>query len=121
MEVISSPALKAEIAGLQLSAEHQTAAAPVLAANVRLIAACLQRLPEILDGSLQITDVMFPGGSSELVEPIYKNPLLSAPFNEQLAGILCSYVGSLAQVPLSSPPRCFLYLWADVFSQGMLA
>ena len=28
---------------------------------------------------------MFPGGSPHLVEPIYKNPKLSAPFNEQLA------------------------------------
>ena len=46
---------------------------------------------------------MFPGGSPELVEPIYKNPLLSAPFNEQLASILCSYVADMAQVPLSCP------------------
>lgn len=30
-------------------------------------------------------DIMFPGGSPHLVEPIYKNPKLSAPFNEQLA------------------------------------
>ena len=35
---------------------------------------------------------MFPGGSPELVEPIYKNLKLSAPFNEQLADVLCVYV-----------------------------
>ena len=28
---------------------------------------------------------MFPKGSPELVEPIYKNAVLSAPFNEQMA------------------------------------
>ena len=39
-----------------------------------------------------MTDVMFPGGSPELVEPIYKNPKLSAPFNEQLTAIVCDYV-----------------------------
>ena len=36
-------------------------------------------------------DVMFPGGSPELVEPIYKNPRLSAPFNEQLAAAIRAY------------------------------
>ena len=92
----------------------------MLATNVRLIAACLQRLPEILDGSLQITDVMFPGGSPELVEPIYKNPLLSAPFNEQLASILCSYVGNLAQVPLLST-KILPLLMAYAFLQGMVS
>ncbi len=35
---------------------------------------------------------MFPGGSPELVEPIYKNLKLSAPFNEQLTAIICDYV-----------------------------
>ncbi len=35
---------------------------------------------------------MFPGGSPELVEPTYKNPKLSAPFNEQLTSIICDYV-----------------------------
>ena len=39
-----------------------------------------------------MTDVMFPGGSPELVEPIYKNSKLSAPFNEQLTAIVCDYV-----------------------------
>ena len=29
--------------------------------------------------------MMFPKGSPELVEPIYKNAVLSAPFNEQMA------------------------------------
>ena len=36
-------------------------------------------------GAVDIAEVMFPGGSPHLVEPIYKNPKLSAPFNEQLA------------------------------------
>ena len=36
-------------------------------------------------------DVMFPGGSPHLVEPIYKDPALSAPFNEQLAAVVLAH------------------------------
>ena len=43
-------------------------------------------------GTVNTAEVMFPGGSPELVEPIYKNPKLSAPFNEQLADVICAYV-----------------------------
>jgi len=42
--------------------------------------------------------VMFPKGSPELVEPIYKNPLLSAPFNEQLAAAIRAYALHMLQV-----------------------
>ena len=45
-----------------------------------------------------MTDVMFPGGSPELVEPIYKNPQLSAPFNEQLAAAIRTFVQHCIQV-----------------------
>ena len=36
--------------------------------------------------------MMFPGGSPDLVEPIYKNEKLSAPFNAQLAAAVRLYV-----------------------------
>ena len=68
------------------------ATAKPLEANITLIWACMQALPQILTGEVKVPDVMFPGGSAELVEPIYKNPLLSAPFNEQLALIVIDYV-----------------------------
>lgn len=45
-------------------------------------------------------DVMFPGGSPRLVEPIYKNPKLSAPFNVQLAAAVRTYVEDRLQVLL---------------------
>jgi hypothetical protein len=47
---------------------------------------------------VKVTDVMFPGGSPELVEPIYKNPILSAPFNEQLATLIKAYVAERFKV-----------------------
>lgn len=49
-------------------------------------------------GRLKVTDVMFPSGSPALVEPIYSNPLLSAPFNEQLAAAVVGYVKQRLQV-----------------------
>lgn len=44
---------------------------------------------------MDIAEVMFPGGSPHLVEPIYKNPKLSAPFNEQLAAAVVARVRHL--------------------------
>jgi len=42
-------------------------------------------------GEVKVPEVMFPGGSPHLVEPIYKDPNLSAPFNEQLASIVLAH------------------------------
>ncbi len=43
-------------------------------------------------GITEVNDVMFPNGSSDLVEPIYNNAALSMPFNEQLADVISTYV-----------------------------
>ena len=45
--------------------------------------------------------MMFPKGSPELVEPIYKNPVLSAPFNEQLTAAIYAYTVNMLQVCLA--------------------
>jgi hypothetical protein len=45
---------------------------------------------------------MFPGGSPALVEPIYSSPLLSAPFNEQLAAAVVECVRACLQVTMRS-------------------
>ena len=52
----------------------------------------------MLTGRLKVTDAMFPGGSPALVEPIYSSPLLSAPFNEQLAAALRAFVAARLEV-----------------------
>jgi hypothetical protein len=54
-----------------------------------------------------VTDVIFPGGSPALVEPIYSSPLLSAPFNEQLAAALVEYVRACLQVTTRSTASCY--------------
>jgi hypothetical protein len=58
-------------------------------------------------GKVKVPDVIFPEGSPHLVEPIYKNPKLSAPFNVQLAAAVRTYVEDRLQV---HPP-----LWQSEF------
>nr|MCR4945018.1 SDR family NAD(P)-dependent oxidoreductase [Clostridium sp.] len=49
---------------------------PKLEGFNKLISACLENYKEIINGQVLATDIMFPGGKSSLVEPIYKdNPL----------------------------------------------
>lgn len=81
---------------------------PDLAANVVLVWACTQALPDILRGKVKVPDVMFPEGSPHLVEPIYKNPKLSAPFNQQLAAAVRAYVQDRLQVRSLHVRCCFL-------------
>ena len=57
----------------------------------------------MLTGRLKVTDAMFPGGSPALVEPIYSSPLLSTPFNEQLAAALRDFV--LARLDVRAQAR----------------
>lgn len=87
------PAVAAELTALaETGRTLEAQIAPDVASNMRLIRVCMEALPEILVGRVKVPDIMFPGGSPELVEPIYKNPKLSAPFNEQLAGMLRGFV-----------------------------
>ena len=57
-------------------------------------------------GEVPIPEVMFPGGSPHLVEPIYQNPTLSAPFNEQLSSVIiarCAAPGFIRKIELNKP------------------
>ncbi|MGA8164059.1 MAG: SDR family NAD(P)-dependent oxidoreductase [Waddliaceae bacterium] len=63
-----------------------------LKAQVALLEACLQALPEILIGKRQTTDVMFPNATMELVGSIYTGNVISDLFNDALAGILTNYI-----------------------------
>jgi polyketide synthase PksN len=49
-----------------------------------LVNACLTRLPEVLTGRVNITQVMFPGGSMKLVEPTYHGDPIRDYFNREL-------------------------------------
>ncbi|KJH66470.1 SDR family NAD(P)-dependent oxidoreductase [Chromobacterium violaceum] len=73
----------------ELSADSQRQA------QVALADACLQRLPEILDGRLQATDVIFPRSSMEKVEGVYRNNARSDYFNRVVADVALTHVETL--------------------------
>nr|BAP05594.1 CalF [uncultured Candidatus Entotheonella sp.] len=71
---------------------------PDLKTSVNLVDACLRGLPEILRGTLQATEVIFPRSSMENVENIYKRNVLSDYFNAMVAEVVARYIrGRLAE------------------------
>src|SRR5262249_7449163 len=67
-------------------------AAPNQKALVVLVEQCLRALPAILTGKSQATDIMFPNGSMELVEGIYKGNVVADYFNEVLSDTVVAYI-----------------------------
>jgi acyl carrier protein/SAM-dependent methyltransferase len=71
-----------EMAGRAGSGAEPDAAAlvarlPTAAPYLKLLTACVGQVSQVLTGRVPATDVLFPGGSAELVEPIYRgNPLV---------------------------------------------
>lgn len=58
---------------------------PELATRARLLDAALTALPQIMRGGISGTDVLFPGGSSHLVEGLYRNNQVADAFNLRIA------------------------------------
>ncbi|HSN98381.1 MAG TPA: SDR family NAD(P)-dependent oxidoreductase, partial [Candidatus Nanopelagicales bacterium] len=65
---------------------------PELEPHARLLAVCLEALPEVVSGRRGYADVLFPGGSSERVRGIYQGNLLSDYHNALVAGLIAGYV-----------------------------
>jgi 3-oxoacyl-(acyl-carrier-protein) synthase/thioesterase domain-containing protein/SAM-dependent methyltransferase/acyl carrier protein len=78
---------------------------PDLAATHRLVETTLRVFPDILTGRRAATEVMFPGGSVELVENAYKTNPASAFFNRVLAGELVARLGPRAGAEPGYSPR----------------
>lgn len=73
-----------------------------LGAMVNLLESTLRALPDILVGRKRATDVLFPLGSLDLVEPIYKGNPVADYFNEVIAGLVVKFVKSrIDQDPLA--------------------
>ncbi|MEV5432441.1 SDR family NAD(P)-dependent oxidoreductase [Streptomyces sp. NPDC052701] len=66
-------------------------------ARFTLLDATLRALPGILRGEVLATDVMFPGSSMELVEPIYRDNPLSDCFNGILADAAAAVVREIVR------------------------
>ncbi|SMF97500.1 Acyl transferase domain-containing protein [Methylomagnum ishizawai] len=77
---------------------------PALAAHVALAEACAAALPEILAGKLAATDVLFPGGAPNRVEPIYRDNPWADYFNRLTAeACLQAVAARLARWPGQVP------------------
>lgn len=77
-------------------------------AQVRLVDACIAALPAILRGERQATDVMFPGGSMDAVEGVYKHNRVSDHFN----AAVCALVLAVLQHTGSDRPLRILEIGA---------
>ncbi|XXY19533.1 SDR family NAD(P)-dependent oxidoreductase [Sorangium sp. So ce216] len=65
---------------------------PRWSAQVRLVDVALRALPELLSGRQRATDVLFPNGSTQLVEGIYKGNGSADAFNAVLADVVVAFV-----------------------------
>ncbi|SFS42389.1 SDR family NAD(P)-dependent oxidoreductase [Marininema halotolerans] len=75
---------------------------PLVQAQVKLVDATIRGLPDILLGKKRATDMMFPNGSMELVEGIYKKNEVADYFNQVLSNALALFIeGMIEQDPLS--------------------
>ncbi|WP_339521579.1 SDR family NAD(P)-dependent oxidoreductase [Pseudomonas sp. EL_65y_Pfl2_R96] len=70
-------------------------AVPQRKAQVELVDACLQQLSAILGGRTQATHVMFPNGSMDKVEGVYRHNALSDYFNQVVAGVVQQHIEAL--------------------------
>jgi acyl transferase domain-containing protein/acyl carrier protein/NAD(P)-dependent dehydrogenase (short-subunit alcohol dehydrogenase family)/SAM-dependent methyltransferase len=63
-----------------------------LKSQIELVEICLRKLPEILRGTVRPTDILFPSGSMERVERIYKGSGQFDFFSEIVADSVHSYI-----------------------------
>src|SRR5438045_7308541 len=63
-----------------------------LKAHVILVEKTLRALPAILTGKQPATEILFPNGSMQLVEGIYRHNVIADSFNEVLAQLLVTYL-----------------------------
>jgi acyl transferase domain-containing protein/acyl carrier protein/nucleoside-diphosphate-sugar epimerase len=57
-----------------------------------LVDDCLSQLPEVLRGTTPVTDVLFPNGSMDKIEGLYKNNRVCDYFNDVVAGVAETYI-----------------------------
>ena len=67
---------------------------PELAPHIKLLEDCLANLPGILSGQIDALSILFPNGSFELVEPIYRNNPIADYYNQQVAKTLVNYLSN---------------------------
>jgi len=72
---------------------------PEISAYAKLLDACIRRYPEILTGQLPATDVLFPDGSLDPVDHVYRDNETADHFNRQTARIVQAYLEGRETLP----------------------
>jgi rhizoxin synthesis polyketide synthase/nonribosomal peptide synthetase RhiB len=73
---------------LRREAERLGSTWPKLAGHLRLAQRCLEHFADILSGAAPATDILFPEGALDLVQPIYQSNPASDDFNQIAAACL---------------------------------
>lgn len=92
-----APARRGAILAAWQAQRDQYLQDPERRVQAALIDECLLQLPQILTGQVQATDLLFPDGSMDKVEGIYKHNSLSDFFNEQLTAQVIAHVRRLIE------------------------
>nr|WP_237179092.1 SDR family NAD(P)-dependent oxidoreductase [Paenibacillus sp. MMS18-CY102] len=71
-----------------------TESQPELKPHFELLEACLGQIKSILSGERKATEVLFPGGSTELVQPVYEGDCIVRYCNELAADVIKNYVAA---------------------------
>ncbi len=74
------------------AARRLVSAYPEVAPQVALLTTCLDALPDVLTGRRNAVEVLFPGGSMELVAAAYRDNPVAAYYNGRIAGLVRDYV-----------------------------
>ena len=77
-------------------------AAPELPAHARLLESCIAALPDVLSGRSSGLAALMPGGSTALVEAVYRDAAVTFRLNRLLAAAVATRVAGL---PAGAPPR----------------
>jgi acyl transferase domain-containing protein/acyl carrier protein/SAM-dependent methyltransferase len=65
---------------------------PEVKAFIKVVWACLENYPQILQGEIQAVDILFPGSSMDLMEGVYKGNEEEDFYNQLAAWALLSYI-----------------------------
>jgi polyketide synthase PksM len=85
---------------------------PELRAYVELLWACTERLRDIITGGVPATDVLFPDGSTALVEAVYRGNAIADRLNQLASESIAAYVEQCRRSRPSSEPVRILEIGA---------
>ncbi|WTD06560.1 alpha/beta fold hydrolase [Streptomyces albidoflavus] len=92
---------------IEEKASELAAAHPSVADYVPLLVTCQSAVFEVLAGRRDATDVIFPGGSMELVAEIYKGSIQSEFYNRLVADVVEEHTRHFARRYSRSRPQIF--------------